>query len=93
VVDGGAPDAALLTALAHPAPSPAGSGLGLWIVHRLVDSLGGTLRARRPRSGGLAIDVRLPTPLGIGPAGPTDGPTRPADREPDVNSTRHDEEM
>jgi two-component system OmpR family sensor kinase len=69
VVDGGAPDAALLTALAHPAPSPAGSGLGLWIVHRLVDSLGGTLRARRPRSGGLAIDVRLPTPARDRPGG------------------------
>jgi two-component system OmpR family sensor kinase len=87
VVDEGAPDAALLTALARPAPSPAGSGLGLWIVRRLVDSLGGTLRARRPRSGGLAVDVRLPVPLRVGPAGPPDGTTGPADRESSVHST------
>ncbi|MEU4477415.1 sensor histidine kinase [Micromonospora sp. NPDC023966] len=87
VVDRGAPDAALLTALAHPAPSPAGSGLGLWIVRRLVDSLGGTLRVRRPRAGGLAVEVRLPAPPWVGPAGPPNGPGGPPDREPGGDGT------
>ncbi|MEU9829082.1 sensor histidine kinase [Micromonospora chersina] len=82
VVDRGTPDATLRAALAHPAPSSAGSGLGLWIVRRLVDSYGGTLRARRPRSGGLAVDVRLPVPVRNGPARPANGPGGPPDREP-----------
>ncbi|MFI6330307.1 sensor histidine kinase [Micromonospora chersina] len=92
VVDRGVPDAALLTALAHPAPSPAGSGLGLWIVRRLVDSLGGTLRVRRPRAGGLAVDVRLPTPAWVGPVGPVNGPGGPPLRERGGDSTRDPEE-
>ncbi|KAB1912856.1 sensor histidine kinase KdpD [Micromonospora sp. AMSO31t] len=93
VLDRGAPDSALLATLARPTPSPGGSGLGLWIVRRLVDSLGGSLRARRPRTGGLAVDVRLPVPLRVGPAGPANGPGGPPGRERAEDGTRGPEEM
>lgn len=93
VIDRGTPDSALLATLARPTPSPGGSGLGLWIVRRLVDSLGGSLRARRPRAGGLAVEVRLPVPLRVGPGGPANGPDGPPARERGDDGTRDSEEM
>ena len=40
---------------------PNGSGIGLWQVKRLIESLGGTLEAENVDSGGAKIVVRLPT--------------------------------
>ncbi|MBB5112960.1 sensor histidine kinase [Micromonospora echinospora] len=82
VRDQGGPCPALRTALARPAPSATGHGLGLWIVRRLVDTYGGTLRARRPRTGGLAVDVRLPVPVRADPSGTRIGPGGPPERAP-----------
>ncbi|WP_176308554.1 sensor histidine kinase [Micromonospora sp. NBS 11-29] len=82
VVDRGVPGPALRAALTRPAPPPAGDGLGLWIVRRLVDAYAGTLSARRTRAGWLAVEVRLPVPLRADPAGTRIGPARPVAREP-----------
>jgi signal transduction histidine kinase len=37
-----------------------GTGIGLAVVHGLVEAMGGTVAARRSELGGLAIDVDLP---------------------------------
>ena len=80
VLDRGGPCPALRAALTRPTPSATGHGLGLWIVRRLVDTYGGTLRARRPRTGGLAVDVRLPVPVRAVPSGTRIGPGGPPQR-------------
>jgi signal transduction histidine kinase len=41
---------------------PVGSGLGLAIVEELVATMGGSVAARRPESGGAEFVIRLPTP-------------------------------
>ncbi|MFJ5542319.1 sensor histidine kinase [Micromonospora chalcea] len=82
VLDRGGPCPALRAALARPVPSATGHGLGLWIVRQLVGAYGGTLRARRPRGGGLAVDVRLPLPVRPVPSGTRIGPGGPPQRAP-----------
>ncbi|MEU5828036.1 sensor histidine kinase [Micromonospora tulbaghiae] len=82
VLDRGGPCPALRAALARPAPSATGHGLGLWIVRRLVDTYGGTVGARRPRGGGLVVDVRLPVPVLPVPSGTRVGPGGPPQRAP-----------
>ncbi|MEU4790176.1 sensor histidine kinase [Micromonospora tulbaghiae] len=82
VLDQGGPCPALRVALTRPVPSAAGHGLGLWIVRRLVDAYGGIVRARRPRGGGLAVEVRLPVPVRAVPSGTRVGPGGPPQRAP-----------
>ncbi|MDG4810220.1 HAMP domain-containing sensor histidine kinase [Micromonospora sp. WMMD1120] len=60
VTDEGRVDDALLAALRRPAPAVGMSGLGLWIVRRLVAADGGTLRVHRLRPRGLAVEVLFP---------------------------------
>ncbi|MEU5781775.1 sensor histidine kinase [Micromonospora lupini] len=60
VTDEGRVDEALLVALRRPAPVAGMSGLGLWIVRRLVAVDGGVLRAHRLRPRGVALEVLLP---------------------------------
>jgi two-component system sensor histidine kinase ChvG len=44
-----------------PGGSPGShAGLGLWIVHRNVEALGGTVSAHNRLSGGLSIRIELP---------------------------------
>lgn len=88
VLDRGSPCPALRAALARPVPSATGHGLGLWIVRRLVDTYGGTVRARRPRCGGLAVDVRLPVPVWPVPSGTRVGPGGPSQRAPERGQHR-----
>jgi len=60
VADEGQHCADLLAALRRPAPPGGMSGLGLWIVRRLVDVDGGTIRAYPLRPRGVAVEVSLP---------------------------------
>ncbi|WFE99431.1 HAMP domain-containing sensor histidine kinase [Micromonospora sp. WMMD964] len=60
VTDEGRVDDALLVALRRPAPAVGMSGLGLWIVRRLLAVDGGALRAHRLRPRGVALEVLLP---------------------------------
>ncbi|MGV9213369.1 sensor histidine kinase [Micromonospora sp. RB23] len=60
VTDEGRVDEGLLVALRRPAPVVGMSGLGLWIVRRLVAADGGALRAHRLRPRGVALEVLLP---------------------------------
>jgi len=46
----------------HRAVRPEGSGLGLSIVERLVDAMGGHVAVDSPAGGGAAFEVRLPAP-------------------------------
>jgi len=39
-----------------------GTGLGLWLVRRLVEDAGGSIRARARRGGGAVFEVELPLP-------------------------------
>ncbi|MGS2615043.1 sensor histidine kinase [Micromonospora sp. LZ34] len=64
VVDEGRVDGALLAALRRPVPAAGMSGLGLWIVRRLVATDGGRVRVHRLRPRGVALEVLLP---GVGP--------------------------
>lgn len=64
VTDEGRVDDALLAALRRPAPAVGMSGLGLWIVRRLLAVDGGTVRAHRLRPRGVALEVLLPRPTG-----------------------------
>jgi two-component system sensor histidine kinase KdpD len=43
-------------------PGPRGTGIGLAVVRGLVTALGGTVRARDSKLGGLAVDLHLPAP-------------------------------
>jgi signal transduction histidine kinase len=60
VVDQGAPNPALVTALRRTDPPPGEQGLGLWVVRQLIGQHGGTLRARSLRPAGLLMEVLLP---------------------------------
>ncbi|MDO3705332.1 HAMP domain-containing sensor histidine kinase [Micromonospora sp. C28SCA-DRY-2] len=60
VTDEGRVDDALLAALRRPTPATGMSGLGLWIVRRLLAADGGTVRAHRLRPRGVALEVLLP---------------------------------
>jgi two-component system sensor histidine kinase SenX3 len=57
----------------HRAPDPrvnerSGSGLGLYVVHRLVRNLGGRIRAESPgRDQGTTMRIELPLGVGEGP--------------------------
>lgn len=64
VVDEGRVDGALLAALRRPVPAAGLSGLGLWIVRRLVAVDGGRVRVHRLRPRGVALEVLLPA---VGP--------------------------
>ena len=48
---------------AESAPRPGESGLGLWIVRRLLAELGGRLKVERPIEGGTAIVLIIPIPV------------------------------
>lgn len=43
-----------------PTGSRSGLGIGLAVVHGLIEATGGRVEARRPEAGGLAIDLDLP---------------------------------
>ncbi|MER7441180.1 sensor histidine kinase [Micromonospora avicenniae] len=58
--------ASLLEALRRPQPGAGMSGLGLWIVRRLVAADGGSVHVHRLRPSGVAIEVLLPK---VAPAG------------------------
>ena len=60
VADEGSHCADLLAALDRPTPPSGVSGLGLWIVRRLVGLDGGTVRAYPVRPRGVAVEVSLP---------------------------------
>ncbi|MFG3707236.1 sensor histidine kinase [Micromonospora sp. NPDC047670] len=60
VVDEGRVDAALVEALRRPAPAPGVSGLGLWIVRRLLAADGGRLHLHRLRPRGVALEAVFP---------------------------------
>ncbi|WP_433384829.1 sensor histidine kinase [Micromonospora sp. KLBMP9576] len=60
VTDEGRVDPVLVEALRRPAPGAGASGLGLWIVRRLLAVDGGRLRLHRLRPRGVAIEVVLP---------------------------------
>jgi len=50
--------------------SPGGNGLGLWITHRLVERMGGTIRVNSAPNDGARIVVTLPLTAALGkPAG------------------------
>jgi signal transduction histidine kinase len=61
----------------HRAPDPrvnerSGSGLGLYVVHRLVRNLGGRIRAESPGPGlGTTFSIRLPLSAATRPGGET----------------------
>ncbi|GAB2934470.1 hypothetical protein GCM10027280_22850 [Micromonospora polyrhachis] len=60
VTDEGNSSGLLRAALRRPTPPPGVSGLGLWIVHRLVVAEGGSVDAYAIRPSGTAVEVVLP---------------------------------
>jgi signal transduction histidine kinase len=56
----GLPDGDVFAAFFSTKPS--GTGLGLWLVRRLVAEAGGSITARNRRGGGAVFDVQLPRP-------------------------------
>ncbi|MEV4464832.1 HAMP domain-containing sensor histidine kinase [Micromonospora echinofusca] len=62
VTDEGRIDPSLVEALSRPGPGAGASGLGLWIVRRLLAADGGRLRLHRLRPRGVALEVVLPVP-------------------------------
>jgi two-component system, OmpR family, sensor kinase len=60
VADEGGLNPLLACALRRATPPPDDRGLGLWVVRHLAVTHGGRLQARRPRSGGLVMEVTLP---------------------------------
>ncbi|MFC6022856.1 sensor histidine kinase [Plantactinospora solaniradicis] len=60
VADEGRSCAALHAALRRSAPPSGMSGLGLWVVRRLVGAQGGSVTAYRLRASGVAVRVVLP---------------------------------
>ena len=64
VDDGPGFDPGLLDRVFEPYAStkPRGTGLGLAIVHRIVDTMGGRIRADNPPAGGARLTLELPVP-------------------------------
>ena len=64
VDDGPGFDPGLLDRVFEPYAStkPRGTGLGLAIVHRIVDTMGGRIRADNPPGGGARLTLELPVP-------------------------------
>ncbi|NKI35857.1 HAMP domain-containing protein [Wenzhouxiangella sp. XN79A] len=62
--DGPGFDPTLLDRVFEPYAStkPRGTGLGLAIVHRIVDAMGGRIRADNPPGGGARLTLELPVP-------------------------------
>ena len=52
--------------------SPGGNGLGLWITHRLVERMGGTIRVDSAPNAGARIVVTLPLTAAMGKPGGED---------------------
>ena len=57
----------LYAARPRPVRSEVGSGIGLAIVHQLVDAMGGTVRADESPLGGARLEVRFPAVLTAAP--------------------------
>lgn len=75
VADEGRHCAGLRAALRRPVPPTGMSGLGLWIVRRLVDAEGGRIRAYPLRPSGVAVEVVFPGDRNPDPGDP--GARRP----------------
>ncbi|MBY6203881.1 ATP-binding protein [Halomonas denitrificans] len=62
--DGPGFDPAMLARVFEPyaTTKPRGTGLGLAIVHRIVDAMGGRIRAANAESGGALLTLELPVP-------------------------------
>ncbi|XTZ17546.1 sensor histidine kinase [Micromonospora echinospora] len=71
VTDEGSTAAPVIEALRRPVPGAGFSGLGLWIVRRLVAADGGRVTAYGLRPAGVGVEVVLPATR---PAGPTPPP-------------------
>ncbi|MEU7933764.1 sensor histidine kinase [Micromonospora echinofusca] len=76
VTDEGRIDRSLVEALSRPGPGAGASGLGLWIVRRLLAADGGRLRLHRLRPRGVALEVVLPVPGAGRPSPPGHGLAR-----------------